>query len=165
MKRVLVIAGIVCLLLVAQSALLPALRLFGVAPDLLFVFLIFWSAGRRRWEGAAMGFITGLLQDLTLGGTVGIFAFAKTLSGFLCAWIPWHPRESNPLMSGMILFSIGLAHQIIVFGLGSSESTGGFGRLFLRYGLPSLVYTLVAGLAFYVISTGFQRWLYRNRDR
>jgi rod shape-determining protein MreD len=148
----------VFLILLIQSVLIPYIRILNVIPDLLFIWLIFRSGSINAWQGALLGFFCGLLQDLTLGGMAGIFAFSKTLAGFLSAWIPWRPQERNPLMAAMVLLGVGLIHQILAFGLGSITSSAGFIPMFLRYGVPAMVYTTVAGFMIYMLNEGW-RWL------
>ena len=161
MKIIMIILA-VCVLLVIQSALIPYIRILNAGPDLLLLGVIFWSSGKKRWQGALMGFFCGLLQDLTIGDIAGIFAFTKTLAGYTAAWIPWRPDEGSTFMVGLVLFSAGFMHHFPLYLFSTIESAGGFGLLFLRYGIVSLLYTVVLGMVLYTAWNGAVRLLHRD---
>ncbi len=123
------------------------MAVLGIFPDLPLLFVVLWCGTKERGKGVIMGFICGLLQDLASGGMVGIFAFSKSVAAFLTCSLPWNREEENVVVAGVILFCIGLVHHGFAFLFTAANSAAGFPVLFLRYGIPSVLYTAVLGMA------------------
>ena len=80
LRQVLLGLGVVLL----QWLVVGRLRLWGVAPDLVLIFVVFQALQRGRLAGAVTGFAAGLGQDLlTNPTTLGLNALLKTLIGFV----------------------------------------------------------------------------------
>lgn len=68
-----------------QKLLLDRLLIFGAKPDAMLLLAV-WIARREGQSfGTTAGFLIGLLMDL-LHGTMGLDAFAKTVSGFVAGF-------------------------------------------------------------------------------
>ena len=68
-----------------QKLLFDRLLIFGAKPDAMLL-LVVWIARREGQSfGTTAGFLIGLLMDL-LHGTMGLDAFAKTVSGFVAGF-------------------------------------------------------------------------------
>jgi rod shape-determining protein MreD len=68
--------------LLFQTAVFPHLAVFGLKPDVLMVVVVCWALLYGPAEGFVAGLAAGLVQDLTFGQYIGLFALAKTLVGF-----------------------------------------------------------------------------------
>jgi rod shape-determining protein MreD len=144
MKILLILLGLYALLL-AQTTLVPCIRIAGVGPDLILVALVFWNTGKNRIRGVAAGFCAGLFQDMAGPGSLGIFALSKSLASYaLGAMTTDRPVEVLWIWS-LVLFLTALLHEMLVTFFMIRESTGALGLL-LRYGLPSVLYTTVVGI-------------------
>ena len=66
-----------------ESTLLEYFKAAGVKPDLLLIFVVFWALFHGRAQGAKLGFVTGLLEDLFLGKYIGLNALTKMIVGYL----------------------------------------------------------------------------------
>jgi len=77
-------AGIVGVLFVFQSALLPMLAFHGVSADLLLAFVVSFAFLRGSRLGVLCGFLCGLLQDLATGTFFGTNIFCKMIIGYVC---------------------------------------------------------------------------------
>lgn len=77
------VAGIMGLLLVLETSVLPHLAVKGVKPDLVLLFVISLGLLNGAREGAVAGFTGGLLEDLLLGRYVGVRAISKMVAGYL----------------------------------------------------------------------------------
>lgn len=75
-------ATLLLTVLVAQTALFPHLRLFGVIPDLMVVAVVAVAARQGPEVGAVFGFTGGVLVDLFLETPVGLSALAYALVGY-----------------------------------------------------------------------------------
>ena len=85
MTRKFVIWAILILLLyVVQSSNLPYVSVHGISADLLMLFVVSFSFQNGSKNGAFIGFVSGLLQDLATGTFFGINIFIKMLVGYVC---------------------------------------------------------------------------------
>jgi rod shape-determining protein MreD len=69
--------------LVLQSTLLEEFKVAGVKPDLLLVFVVFWALFHGKREGAKMGFIFGLAEDLFMSKFIGLNILCKMAVGYM----------------------------------------------------------------------------------
>jgi rod shape-determining protein MreD len=69
-------------IVVAQTALAPAVSLGGVAPDFIAAFVVFYALYEGQLFGTALGFVAGVAYDLASGGVLGVTAFGYTFAGF-----------------------------------------------------------------------------------
>lgn len=77
------IAGVMGLMLVLETSVLPFLTVRGVRPDLILILVISLGLLNGPREGALAGFAGGLLEDLLLGRYVGVRAISKMIAGYL----------------------------------------------------------------------------------
>ncbi len=148
------------LIVVVQSTLVPFIDVKGIAPDLILIFIVYWSCPRGRRQGVVWGFLGGILQDLALGTTAGIFALSKSLACYLAFSFSWNCQRNDTLLMSIVLFVAAFVHQIVYFIFTSTKSAAGFLTLFLRYGFPSIFYTVFLGIFIY----GFVEWLGKRKE-
>jgi len=130
----------------AQAALLGAISVGGVRPD-LFVLLVFFLSPRVSPEIATLqGFVIGLCQDALSGGPLGLRAFTYTFLGFLTAWLSHDLYTEKPLAQFWLLLAGAASASVVAFAL----LTFFVGLLPL---LPAL--GVIAPEAFYTAVVGF----------
>jgi rod shape-determining protein MreD len=66
-----------------QSTVFGFYSIKGTLPDLVLVFVIFFSIVNGAGKGTVYGFLCGMLEDLYLGRFIGINAIAKALTGYI----------------------------------------------------------------------------------
>ncbi|HNX28253.1 MAG TPA: rod shape-determining protein MreD [Syntrophomonadaceae bacterium] len=66
-----------------QSTVFGFYSIKGTLPDMVLVFVVFFSVINGAAKGTVYGFLCGLLEDLYLGRFIGINAISKALTGFL----------------------------------------------------------------------------------
>ncbi|WP_066632599.1 rod shape-determining protein MreD [Desulfolucanica intricata] len=76
---ILIILGVVILL---QVTVLDLFQVAGVKPDLVLLLVIFNAFLRGSKEGAFLGFLGGLWQDILTGNYIGFNALAKMGAGY-----------------------------------------------------------------------------------
>lgn len=74
-------------LYVLQTALLPMVAWHGTSADLLLLLTISFAFLKGMRQGAFMGFMLGLLEDLGSGGFFGVNAFCNLLLGYVCGFL------------------------------------------------------------------------------
>ncbi len=86
MRRVLVRAAGLWLLLALQASIAPHLEVAGAPPDLPLVAVLVWAMADGPVVGASAGLATGLALDLLRGDAIGLFALAAACAGALCGF-------------------------------------------------------------------------------
>ena len=130
----------------AQAALLGAISVGGVRPD-LFVLLVFFLSPRVSPEVATLqGFVIGLCQDALSGGPLGLRAFTYTFLGFVTAWLSHDLYTEKPLAQFWLLLAGAAGASVLAFAL-----------LTFFVGLPPLLPALgvIAPEAVYTAVVGF----------
>lgn len=74
---------LVLFFILLQSTALNFIAVQGVKPDLVLVLVILNGFLRGTREGAFLGFVGGVLQDLLSGGYFGMYALTNMTAGYL----------------------------------------------------------------------------------
>lgn len=158
MKMIVSWAIIIILLYTAQTSLLPYLDYKGVSANLMLLLTVS-VAFIHGWKyGVAMGFVTGLLQDLTTGSFFGCVTFSHMTIGILFGKFStnvfrdqfFFPVLSAPV-AAVIHFTITL---ILIFLLGY--------RVDLIYALQNILLPLVI---FQIIFAGIVHKIVHDFDK
>lgn len=121
MKFVISWAVLITLMYTAQTSLLTYINYNGVSVNLMLLLTVSTAFVHGYDKGVAMGFATGLLQDLTAGGFFGCatlsymiigFVFGK-FSGYIFKEQLFFPIASAPLAAAMhFLIMTGLIYML-----------------------------------------------------
>ncbi len=79
-------AALVIILYALQTSLLPLIAWHGQTADLMLLLTSSFGIMRGMRQGSFMGFLAGLLQDLSTGTFFGIHTFSLTLIGTMCGF-------------------------------------------------------------------------------
>jgi rod shape-determining protein MreD len=124
-RRVLAIAAIVITAVLLQSTVFSQLRLLGVRPELLFLVTIAIALLEGPNEGAVVGFMSGLTQDMFLDQPKGITALTLTLLGYGVGMAKQYIVSPSPLLPTIVVAigtALGMAfYEIVSFLLGSFD--------------------------------------------
>ncbi len=109
-----IFALLLLLMALLQLAVLPMGRIVGIAPDLVLVSLLLWSATREPQEGLAWAFGIGLVLDLLTLAPLGSTALAL----LPVALIGWLSRgrffQSGLLFPLLMTLAATVAHGLAV---------------------------------------------------
>ena len=145
LRQVLVGLGVV----LAQWLVFSKLRIWGVTPDVVLLYVAVMALRYGRVTGAVAGFAAGLASDLlVLGAFVGLGAMVKTLLGFVVGIFRSERGELlrfdpfTAFVGALVLAAVHNGLMIILMALDEGTRT-----LFLVFGvwLGSALYT--AGVA------------------
>ena len=65
-------------------------------PDLILIYLVYLSSLYERYYLILIGFVLGLFQDfVSQGNLMGLFAFSKTIAGFMLGLLSKYDRVWN----------------------------------------------------------------------
>ncbi len=73
-------------LAIIQLTLVPMISIGSIAPNLVFVLIIYFTLKNGQAYGTLLGFILGFFLDLVSGGLIGAFMFSFTLSAFIAGY-------------------------------------------------------------------------------
>jgi rod shape-determining protein MreD len=82
LKRLGVFSAIMLVAVLLQTTVLPQVRLFGAAPDLVLLVTISMALLEGPVAGGAVGAVGGLLEDLLLTSITGLMALTYLLIGY-----------------------------------------------------------------------------------
>jgi len=146
----LALAGTGLVLVILDVSLGGLLTLGAARPSLTLPFVVYVGLSRHPIEAVLFGLGIGLCQDLFGSLPLGATALAYTVIAFACAklwgeswirlWWPW----------GVFLTCAGIADQAFAHYLLARGSGYSFFPVFLAAGLPSVAYTTLLGIMWYV---------------
>ena len=143
-RRVLAIAAIVITAILLQSTVFAELRLLGVRPELLYLVTIVLALHEGPNDGAIVGFVCGLSQDLFLDQPKGITALTLTLLGYAVGMARQYIVSPSPLIPTIVVFigtALGVAfYEVVAFLLGEFTAPLSFG---IRVALLAALYNAV----------------------
>ena len=76
-------------------------------PDLILIYLVYLSFIYERYQVIIIGFILGLFQDfISQSNLIGLFAFSKTIAGFMLGLLSKYNRVwNNKIKIGYLFFT------------------------------------------------------------
>jgi len=101
--------------LILQSTLFSRLTVAGVKPDLILIFVIFYALLHGSREGALVGLMGGLLQDLLFGQNIGINALSKIVVGYLFGTLEKKIYKENLLIPMVVVFLGTFLNETILY--------------------------------------------------
>lgn len=159
--RALIYIPIVFMLLAIQSTILEYLKVCGVKPNLIFIFVISVSLLKGKWEGATVGFLTGLGLDMASGGVLGfhslLFMYIGLAVGMLCKFV----FRENYIIMVLVTFIASLVYGWVIFLLRVFPVAGGvtLAYPFLDIILPEAVYNTVVSVFMHALMIKLNRRL------
>lgn len=162
MKKVLTlgITAVLCFLL--QTTVFQWLKLAGISPNIMLIFVVCFGLMRGRTEGAVLGFFCGLMLDILYGGYLGVFALVYLLIGYLNGCFNHMFFTDDVILPlGLILANdllLNLCIYVLYFLLRNRLDF----LFYLRYTiLPEMIYTIVVTLVLYKAFLLIHLWLKR----
>ena len=108
-----------------QIAVLPQFKLFGVQPDLILVVAIVVAVQDGPVSGALVGFMGGLLQDITSPQVMGVSALSKAITAFLAGTLKDLFMTYSILLPVLLVFFLSIfelsLHQASLVVLGQEQ--------------------------------------------
>jgi rod shape-determining protein MreD len=141
----LVLAGLVLCALAIETSVTFRMMLFGVEPSLLLGLVYYFARYQGAIPGAVLGFLVGLLEDLSTPEHLGLHALAKCLVGYAIGklWTGQRMFKDNLRAQTVTLLAAAVAHDALVLAVVAHGHPGRFLSLFFRLGLPSAIYTAI----------------------
>jgi len=142
--RLLAEVAYLLLAFVLQASIVGYLSLGEIRPDLILGALVYVAMARRPAHSTVAGFLTGLFQDLSFGGAIGINALCKCLIAFSVSLASQSMFKERLWTQVVLLFLAVLVHDLVYFSLLYTGNISNIGLAILRVSLGSAVLTAVA---------------------
>ncbi|HEX9260778.1 MAG TPA: rod shape-determining protein MreD [Acidimicrobiales bacterium] len=148
--------------LTVQTALVPELRPFGVAPDLMLLFAVASGLVGGPQVGALVGFVCGVLFDLMLNTPFGLSALVYGLAAYSAGYVQLQVAKA------------GWWIPMAAVGAASALAMVGFALIGSLFGVERLVNGHLLWIAFVVgginallapVAIRIERWALEGRDR
>jgi len=152
MIRIITMVAIVIINYVLQTTFFPHVAILGVTPDTALVLIVGYAILRGDIEGAMFGMFAGLVQDVSGGTFIGIFALLGFITGYVCGKPFRNFFKENYFLPFFIVVIASLAHQFVLY----VTTIMLIGQLdFLHYLrtiiLPSIIYTASLSIPLYIV--------------
>lgn len=139
MKYLVAVTGIF-LAIAFAGGLSPYVRVLGVAPDAMLIFVACWAALRGEREAMLLVPAAGLLKDLATTDPVGTSILALSPIVFLLMLRELRPAESDFVPALLIVSAASLAYGLITMAVLAAAGDGvPFVPSLLRVVLPSML--------------------------
>lgn len=142
-RKTFLIVSFWLLTLLLQALIAPWLTISLIRPDFMLILVLFVARLEGKIIGQLFGFITGLLVDaLGMGSFLGLSALAKTIAGYGAGVMRKKSRRWSPLLLYTLEILIVLVHFSLIYLINFKGADVSWRYIFLRYILPSSIYTL-----------------------
>jgi rod shape-determining protein MreD len=142
------------ILIVVQLVLIPLISIGGVAPNIVLVYLIFYSLKNGQKLGMLFGFFIGFMFDIASGGLIGSGMFAFTLATFIAGYFSKEDftETIQNIKSYLVVVSISAIVFFTLYSvLGSMDVAILTKHNFVVSVLLSSAYTVLISQAIYLI--------------
>lgn len=124
-----------------QSTVAPIVGVVGVVPDVPLVLVVLLALRRGAEVACLTGFALGLVQDVIVGGPLGLQALSKAVIGFVAGELPRFYLVSNPVVPVVTAVVATVADATLRFAvLQLFHYPAAFGELFTGVILPQAAY-------------------------
>jgi rod shape-determining protein MreD len=115
--KILIYAVCVYFIMLLQTTVLNYFEIYNVKPNLTIIFIVAIALLRGNIEGAAVGFFTGLLQDMVGGKVIGLYALLGLYLGLAIGSVNKRLYRENYLVIIFFTFVSSIAYEFAVFFL------------------------------------------------
>lgn len=102
-------------LLILQSTALNYIAIYGIKPDFLLILVILNGFLRGTREGAFLGFLAGVVQDMAYGGYFGLNALTKMAAGYLAGLGEGRLYRDNRVIAAGLTWVCTLGAQLLFY--------------------------------------------------
>ncbi|HOM01815.1 MAG TPA: rod shape-determining protein MreD [Acetivibrio sp.] len=157
--KVISYAVLMFILALIQSTVLESISVFNVKPNLLLILTVSAALLGNNVEGAVIGFLCGLTQDMLSGRVLGFYALLGLYLGLVISFINKRLYKENVLVAIFTTFISSIIYEFTVYFL-SMFFRGSLQLVFpFKYViLPEAVYNSVVAIVIFLIVLKINRW-------
>lgn len=152
------------LAVVAQSSLVPQVRVLGGGPDLVLLLVLTWASDAELDESLVWAFVGGIMQDLLSAAPTGASTLGMIPTVAAIYLLKSQLYRVGPFLMLLVLFAGTFVKEAVLWLVMALAGYNGDPFALVPYVvLPSAVYNAVAGLPAYFIVRWIQRRFRRGR--
>jgi rod shape-determining protein MreD len=163
-KQLLRWTGLIILMYVLQTTIVPVVAIYGIKPDLLMLVLFFCAFRTDVIPAVFAGFFIGLAQDFYSPIILGQNALAKTIAGFFAGFFNQKVMRIDPLFQLLLILLMFIIHDAVIFAVQVAKTDTPLPAVALQlvtFTLPRAIYTLFFALVptfwEYIFPSGIRR--------
>ncbi len=122
--RSITIFVIMAINLVIQATILQHFRIFDVLPNTSLILIVVFSVLLGKNNGAIIGLITGLVQDIILGSPIGINAFIYLIIGVVIGRLESNIFKDNNLTPVFFTIMATIVYHLLFIGIMYVSNSG-----------------------------------------
>ncbi len=166
MKRFIVTVLLLITLFVFQGTVFASLNFANTSPNLLIIFIVSLSLMRGEKTGVILGFFAGILMDVFMGTTIGLYALIFMYLGYANGSFHrvFFPEDIKLPMIMIVVSDIfyGFLVYILLFLLRGRTD---FSFYFSNVILPEAIYTIVITILLYPLILWINKLLTQDEQR
>jgi len=132
--------------IIIQSTIIDLIKIKDIKPDLVLLLLIHYGVKKPQYYTTILGFFSGFIQDLIGGSFLGLFALAKTVSGFFINYFQRIGKFKEVHSYILVLILTCILHDIVFYFIYTFDTGLDFLDMILRYSIPKSIYTSGVGI-------------------
>ncbi|MBN1308088.1 MAG: rod shape-determining protein MreD [Chitinispirillaceae bacterium] len=155
--------GLVVLLYILQTTIVPLITVFGIKPDLLVLVLFYIGFKNDVIPAVFAGFFLGLTQDFYSPVILGQNALSKTVAGFFAGVFNEKVMRIDPIFQLILLLLIFVIHDAVFFAVEMFKTDTpiqAIGVEMVSSTLPRALYTL-----FFALIPAFREYFFPSGGR
>ncbi len=158
--RILITSFILIINLVLQSTLFQGFAIRGILPNTAIIIIVSFALLRGSFEGAMIGFFSGLLQDLFFGTTLGYFSLLGLCCGYFVGIAHRDFYRENYLIPLTLCAVVTFVYELLIY-LSSFLFRGNLNFFYYLNNLmlPETVYTSVLSILIYRLLYGINEFI------
>lgn len=150
MLRGVIVSIIIVLNIVLQSTLMQYISIRGISLNLFVITVVSFAMMRGKIEGAIIGFMIGLCQDIFFGSVLGLYAWLYMFIGFLAGYFNKTFYRDSTLIPLSIVAASDLSLNLFLYIFtflfrGRTE----FDYFLINTIIPELTFTVLASIFIY----------------
>lgn len=165
--RIKIIAYTICIIVLTliQSSMLDYVKVYGVKPNLLVVFIVCTALITNNVQGAIVGFFCGITHDIVSGKVIGLYTLLGLYLGFIIGSLNKRLYRENIFVIILFNFVATIVYQFTIFLL-YSFTKGTFEIVFsFKYIiLPEAIYNSFVSIFICIIVIKLNLW-FEDRKR
>lgn len=140
--------------LLVRAAAERTIAVFGVAPDLLTLVVVYWALAGGPLAGVLAGFVVGIVADADVGRTLGLTAGALSAIGWLAGNFGSSLHRERPPAQFVVLFVATLLVLAARTLFAVQGDVAAWAWAFPSHVLGRALYTALLGPLVYLIARG-----------
>lgn len=150
--RIFIVTFILIVNTILQSTYFEYIQILGIKPNVSIVIIVSFAIMRGSFEGALIGFFSGLLQDILFGTNIGTNAILGLYVGYFCGKVNKDFFSENYLLEMCLCALSVLCYECIVYVFSFLiRGKTNFIYMFNHIIFPEIVYTSFISIFIYKI--------------